>query len=49
MFVFIAGNLSDGYGAFGPYESFDEACELNNWREGWIMEMQQDGASTFTL
>jgi hypothetical protein len=46
MFVFLAGNLSDGYDAFGPYETFGEAFDVNEWREGWVMELHQDGAST---
>lgn len=48
MFVFLAGNISDGYTALGPYASFGEAAEINEWREGWVMELQHDGASTLT-
>lgn len=47
--MFLAGNLSDGYSAFGPYESLGEAVVINEWREGWVMELQADGASTFEL
>jgi len=49
MFIFMAGNLSDGYVAFGPYETFGDAAEINEWQEGWIMELKTEGAGTVEL
>lgn len=43
MFVILDGNISDGYKAIRPFESFSEAaqyCDDNqcsSW--SWIMEM----------
>lgn len=41
MFIFLAGNLSDGFRAFGPYMSFDEACWAHDGQEGWVMEVSK--------
>lgn len=39
MFVFLAGNLSEGYKAYGPYSSLEYACEYHAFDEGWVMEL----------
>ena len=39
-FIFMAGNLSDGYVAFGPYDAFDDAADAHEWQDGWIMDVQ---------
>lgn len=38
--VFIAGNLSEGYVAYGPYESMCHASEAHDLDEGWMMELR---------
>jgi hypothetical protein len=37
--MFLAGNVTEGFRAFGPYSSFDEAAEIHDFEEGWIMEL----------
>lgn len=37
--VFVAGNLSEGYTIYGPYESFDDAADAHEFEEGWIMSL----------
>jgi hypothetical protein len=49
MFIFLSGNLSDGYAAFGPYETFGEAATINEWQDGWVMELQTNGAGVVEL
>jgi hypothetical protein len=39
MFVFLAGNMSEGYVAYGPYSSLDYALDNCDGMEGWVMEM----------
>lgn len=39
-YVFLGGNLSDGFQAFGPYASASEAAEAHDMEEGWIMSLQ---------
>lgn len=39
MFVFMLGNISEGYKAVGPFEDFDTACEWGEGYHGWIMEL----------
>jgi len=39
MFIMMEGNLTEGYKAYGPYESFDDAADAHACCEGWIMEM----------
>lgn len=36
--VFLRGNLSDGFKVYGPYPNFDEAAEDNDFEEGWGMQ-----------
>jgi hypothetical protein len=38
-FIYLAGNVSEGFKAFGPFKSFDEACEECEGVEGWVMEL----------
>jgi hypothetical protein len=38
--IYLAGNISEGYEAFGPFENFDEACEAFDGVEGWVMELK---------
>lgn len=40
MCVALVGNLSDGYGAVGPFEDFEDACLWTEGQESWIMTMQ---------
>ena len=39
MFIFLAGNISDGFKAYGPYSTFDDVCEFHDMNEGWVMEL----------
>jgi len=39
QFVVMTGNLSDGYHAVGPYNSFDEASSAHEYEECWIMSL----------
>lgn len=38
-FVWMQGNLSDGFHAFGPYASVDEAFAAHDGEEGWVMTL----------
>jgi len=40
MFVWLSGNLSDGYTAYGPYLSFSECCDAHDGDDGWIMKLE---------
>lgn len=40
MTVALVGNISDGFGAVGPFADFDEACRWADGQESWIMTMQ---------
>jgi hypothetical protein len=46
--VVLVGNLSDGFTAYGPYDSFDEACAAHENEESWVMTLEEpknsDGA-----
>ena len=39
MVVFLTGNLSDGFTAYGPYEEWEDAFADNEGVDGWGMEM----------
>lgn len=41
MIIFLKGNLSDGFVAFGPYSDFDVCAETHNLEEGWMMELKK--------
>jgi hypothetical protein len=38
-FVYLAGNVSEGFTAYGPFKDFDECCDECDGVEGWVMEM----------
>lgn len=38
--VVLVGNLSEGFRAHGPYESFDEACVVHENQESWVMTLE---------
>jgi len=40
MTVALVGNLSEGYGAVGPFADFDEACAWAEGQDSWIITMQ---------
>lgn len=37
MVVFLTGNLSDGFTAYGPYENREDAHADNERLDGWVM------------
>lgn len=39
-FCFMQGNVSEGFTAYGPYDSVDEALEAWEGAEGWVMELR---------
>jgi hypothetical protein len=39
MFIWLLGNISDGYTAYGPYDTFDECCYEHDGDDGWIMQL----------
>ena len=38
-YIIMSGNLNDGFVAYGPYDSFDEADEGSDGAEVWIMSL----------
>lgn len=42
-FIFLQGNLTEGFDAFGPYKSFDEASAAHEFEEGWVMTLDTSG------
>ena len=40
LFIWLGGNLSDGFTAVGPYQSFDDVCEAHDCDEGWLMVLE---------
>lgn len=40
QYVFVRGNLSEGYTVVGPYPSMDEAADAHDLEEGWLMTLQ---------
>lgn len=38
--IFLAGNVSEGFTAFGPYEDFGAAADAHDGEEGWVMTLQ---------
>lgn len=38
--VFLKGNLSEGFRAYGPYASWDEAAMAHDFQEGWIITLR---------
>jgi hypothetical protein len=41
MFVFLAGNMSEGYQAYGPYDDIGFALDIHEFEEGWVMELHR--------
>lgn len=39
--IYLNGNLSEGFIAFGPYENFDAACDAHDFEQGWIMTLNE--------
>jgi hypothetical protein len=39
-FIYLAGNISEGFRAIGPFKDFDEVCEVCDNVEGWVMELE---------
>jgi hypothetical protein len=37
--IFLKGNMSDGFSAFGPYSSYDHASSTHDGDEGWMMSL----------
>jgi hypothetical protein len=37
--VFLTGNLSEGFEAYGPYDNMDDACNAHEGEEGWLMTL----------
>jgi hypothetical protein len=42
-FIFLKGNLSEGFEAYGPYRNFDEASAAHEFEEGWVMVLDVSG------
>lgn len=41
-FIFLRGNVSEGYRAIGPYESFEDCCDAHDGEDGWVMEINKN-------
>lgn len=39
VYIFMSGNLSEGYKAYGPYPSLGEVSEAHAMEDGWIMTL----------
>jgi hypothetical protein len=39
QYVVLVGNLSDGFKALGPFNSFEEACEACPGPDVWVMRL----------
>jgi len=39
MIIFLKGNLSEGFQAFGPYEDWDECFKIHENEDGWGMTL----------
>ncbi len=44
--IFMKGNLTEGYIPFGPYESRDEAADIHDCEDGWVMTLNDVRVST---
>ena len=40
FYIALVGNLTEGYTAYGWYETFAEAAEAHDFEECWIMEVR---------
>lgn len=41
MWIFLYGNISDGFTAIGPFNSADECADKCEGCEGWMMELKE--------
>ena len=39
MYIILEGNLTEGFTAYGPYDTFGDASDAHDSSEGWIMEV----------
>ena len=39
QFIIMQGNLNEGFTAYGPYDTFDDADEASEGAEVWIMSL----------
>jgi len=39
QYIFLRGNVSEGFTAVGPYEDMDEAASAHDLEEGWLMSL----------
>lgn len=42
QFVFLKGNMSDGFKCYGIYKDLDEIDKYHAFEEGWIMKVNND-------
>jgi len=40
MIIWLYGNLSEGFVAYGPYASWEDCFEAHDGDEGWGMELR---------
>lgn len=45
LYIFLSGNISDGYTAHGPYPSLGEVAAAHDGEEGWIMSLSKPKTS----
>jgi hypothetical protein len=45
VYIFMSGNLSEGYMAHGPYPSLGEVAAAHEGEEGWIMTLNKPKTS----
>jgi predicted RNA-binding Zn-ribbon protein involved in translation (DUF1610 family) len=43
--IFLKGNISEGFTAYGPYESICEALEEHDGEDGWGMSLENKDPS----
>jgi hypothetical protein len=48
LFIWLGGNLSDGFTATGPYESLEDVCDAHDFDEGWLMVLEPPKRSEVT-
>lgn len=44
--IWLSGNLSEGFRAFGPYSSMDEAFDAHDGQDGWGMTLFAPATTT---
>jgi hypothetical protein len=40
MFIVLAGNIGEGFKAYGPYSELDKVCVDFDGLESWIMQLR---------